>query len=142
LVDLEEVIDRWALVRPAIRLERSGSISGHERVDASVGHLLQALLNNAADASEQAGSEQVDLRLAFEAGQLHGEIRDYGPGFSETTPLLPGTLFRSNKPGGLGIGLALSHATVDRLGGELSMHASRSGRGVTVSFKLPAGARV
>jgi two-component system, sensor histidine kinase RegB len=142
VVDLEEVIDRWALVRPAIRLERSGSISGHERVDASVGHLLQALLNNAADASEQAGSEQVDLRLAFEAGQLLGEIRDYGPGFSETTPLLPGTLFRSNKPGGLGIGLALSHATVDRLGGELSMHASRSGRGVTVSFKLPAGARV
>jgi len=141
IVDLEEVIDRWQLVRPAIRLERSGSISGHERVDASVGHLLQALLNNAADASEQAGSSQVDLRLAIEAGQLVGEIRDHGPGFSETTPLLPGTLFRSNKPGGLGIGLALSHATVERLGGELSMHASPAGRGVTVIFKLPAGAR-
>jgi two-component system, sensor histidine kinase RegB len=141
LVDLEEVIDRWQLVRPAIRLERSGSISGHERVDASVGHLLQALLNNAADASEHAGGTQVDLRLAVDAGQLIGEIRDYGPGFSETTPLLPGTLFRSSKPGGLGIGLALSHATVERLGGELSMHASPTGHGVTVRFKLPAGGR-
>ncbi len=141
LVDLEEVIDRWQLVRPTIRLERGGSISGHERVDASVGHLLQALLNNAADASEQAGSAQVDLTLSIDAGQLVGEIRDYGPGFSETTPLLPGTLFRSSKPGGLGIGLALSHATVERLGGELAMHASPEGRGVTVSFKLPAGGR-
>ena len=114
-----------------------------ERVvlDASVGHLLQALLNNAADASEQSGHTRVDLRLAIDAGQLIGEIRDYGPGFSETAPLLPGTLFRSNKPDGLGIGLALSHATVERLGGELSMHASPGGRGVTVSFKLPAGAR-
>ena len=140
-VDLEEVIDRWQLVRPAIELQRSGDISGHERVDVAGGHLLQALLNNAADASEQAGATRVDLRLGIDAGQLSGEIRDYGAGFSEISPVLPGTLFRTNKPDGLGIGLALSHATVERLGGELSMHAPAEGRGVCVSFKLPAGVR-
>ena len=138
-VDLEEVIDRWQLVRPTIELQRSGSIPGPERVDAAVGHLLQALLNNAADASEQSGKTRVDLRLDFEHGELTGEIRDYGPGFSETSPLLPGTLFRTNKPHGLGIGLALSHATVERLGGQLSMHAPPEGPGVCVSFSLPAG---
>lgn len=140
-VDLEEVIDRWQLVRPTVELAREGGIAGHERVDVSVGHLLQALLNNAADASAQSGMTRVDLRLAVEAGKLTGEIRDYGPGFNEATPVLPGTLFRTHKPDGLGIGLALSHATVERLGGELSMHSPAEGRGVCVSFKLPAGAR-
>ena len=141
LVDIEEVIDRWQLVRPTIELARDGDISGHQRVDAAVGHLLQALLNNAADASEQSGKTRVDLQLGVEHGRLRGVIRDYGPGFSETAPVLPGTLFRTNKPEGLGIGLALSHATVERLGGELSMHAPAEGPGVCVSFTLPAGGR-
>jgi two-component system sensor histidine kinase RegB len=68
---------------------------------------------------------------------LSGEIRDYGAGFGATMPLLPGKLFRTNKPEGLGIGLALSHATVERLGGELSMQAPADGPGVRVVFRLP-----
>jgi len=130
-------VNRWQLVRPTIELSRSGSIAGHERVDAAVGHLLQALLNNAADASESAGAKRVDLRLEAVGGTLAGEIRDYGPGFGKAAPLLPGTLFRTNKPDGLGIGLALSHATVERLGGELSMQEPVQGSGVRVTFKLP-----
>ncbi len=73
LVDLEEVIDRWQLVRPSVALERVGSI-GDARVDASVGHLIQALLNNAADASQQAGNNKITLRL--ETGGRHPVGRD------------------------------------------------------------------
>lgn len=137
-VNLEELIDRWQLVRPTIELRRSGSIAGHERVDPAVGHLLQTLLNNAADASEQSDSLQVDLTLEFDDNVLRGEIRDYGPGFTESAPLLPGTLFRTSKPDGLGIGLALSHATVERMGGELTMQPPGEGRGICVAFRLPA----
>ena len=136
LVDLEEVIDRWQLVRPSVALERHGSI-GETRVDAAVGHLIQALLNNAADASQQVGNNKVTLRLETAGDVLTGEIRDYGAGLGATVPLLPGKLFRTNKPGGLGIGLALSHATVERLGGELSMQAPAEGPGVRVMFRLP-----
>jgi len=139
--DLETVVDRWQLVRPTVELHRRGTLPGQQRVDAGIGHLLQALLNNAADASEQSGSRRVDLRLEIQDGQLTGEIRDYGPGFSRTSPLLPGTLFRTDKPEGLGIGLALSHATVERLGGELSMHAPATGPGVSVVFRLSTGVR-
>jgi len=139
--DLETVIERWQLVRPAIELRRHGNLPAKASVDAGIGHLLQALLNNAADASEQAGSTRVDLGLDIQDGHLTGEIRDYGPGFSHTSPVLPGTLFRSDKPQGLGIGLALSHATVERLGGELSMHAPADGPGVTVMFRLPMGSQ-
>lgn len=136
-VSLDLVIQQWQLVRPTIELYRSGSIAGFEKVDPAVGHLLQALLNNAADAGEQAGIARVDLHLSSDERGLRGEIRDYGVGFDQAQPPLPAALFRTSKPGGLGIGLALSHATVERLGGELSMQAT-DGRGVRVEFSLPA----
>ena len=136
-VNLDLVIRQWQLVRPAVELHRSGSIAGFEKVDPAVGHLLQALLNNAADAGEQSGIARVDLHLSSDERGLHGEIRDYGVGFDEAQPPLPAALFRTSKPEGLGIGLALSHATVERLGGALSMQAT-DGRGVRVEFSLPA----
>jgi two-component system sensor histidine kinase RegB len=136
-VNLDTVIQQWQLVRPTIELQRSGSIAGFEKVDPAVGHLLQALLNNAADAGEQAGIARVDLHLTSDQRGLHGEIRDYGVGFDQAQPPLPAALFRTSKTGGLGIGLALSHATVERLGGALSMQAT-DGRGVRVEFTLPA----
>jgi two-component system sensor histidine kinase RegB len=107
-------------------------------VERSVGHLLQALLNNAADAGEQAGDPAIDLTLDLHDGMLVGEVRDYGVGIAQAAPVLPATLFRSSKPDGLGIGLALSHATIERLGGELSMQAPARGNGVRVSFRVPA----
>jgi two-component system, sensor histidine kinase RegB len=137
VVDLEGVIERWRLVRPAIELHRTGSIIGFQNADPAVGHLLQALLNNAADASEKAGVACVDLHLQSDNSGLRGEIRDYGLGFEKAQPPLPTELFRTSKPEGLGIGLALSHATVERLGGDLSMQATE-GRGVRVEFWLPA----
>ena len=138
-VNLDQVIQQWQLVRPTIELLRSGSIAGHEKVDPAVGHLLQALLNNAADAGEQAGIARVDLHLSSDERGLRGQIRDYGVGFDQARAPLPSALFRTSKPGGMGIGLALSHATVERLGGELSMQAT-DGRGVRVEFTLPADA--
>jgi len=136
-VNLDTVIQQWQLVRPTIELHRTGSIAGFEKVDPAVGHLLQALLNNAADAGEQAGVARVDLHLSSDEGGLRGEIRDYGVGFDKARPPLPAALYRTSKAGGLGIGLALSHATVERLGGALSMQAT-DGRGVRVEFSLPA----
>lgn len=134
---LDTIVERWRLLRPAVRLNRSGVVAGGAvELDAGFGHLLQALLNNAADASASAASMQVDLHLESAGSQLTGAVRDYGPGFETAEPLLPGTLFRTTKPDGLGVGLALSHATIERLGGELSMEAADGG-GVVVRFRLP-----
>jgi two-component system sensor histidine kinase RegB len=136
-VDVDKVIEQWQLIRPTVQLHRSGSTTQCNEVDPAVGHLLLALLNNAADASEQTGVPRVDLYLQSDAQGLHGEIRDYGVGFEQARAPLPAELFRTSKPAGLGIGLALSHATVERLGGSLSMQATE-GRGVRVAFNLPA----
>ena len=113
-VDLVRVVGQWRLIRPTIDLQRSGSLPSSLRVDPAIAHLLQALLNNAADAGEAAGAPRVDLHLEYGYGALRGEVRDYGRGFDPDRTLLPATsLFNSGKPGGLGVGLALSHATVN-----------------------------
>ncbi len=138
-VDLDEVVQRWRLVRPTVELQRSGSLPPGLAADASTGHLLQALLNNAADASRQAGSARVDLDLRCEGGELVGTVRDYGNGFHESLPFQSEQIFRTSKPDGMGVGLALSHATVERLGGRMTMRAVPP-KGVQVQFRLPAAA--
>lgn len=134
-VDPEQVVARWSLLRPTVRLLRPATLAPGTRVDAAVGHLLQALLDNAADASQAAGSDQVTLALRCDAETLSGDILDQGHGFDPERPLLPGTLFRSDKPQGMGVGLALSHATIERLGGSLTMHGDE--RGSRVHFSVP-----
>jgi len=132
---LEAAVARWRLVRPAIELERSGAVAAPPDVvfDAGIGHLLQVLLNNAADAGERSGDARVALHLETAGEVLVGFVRDHGPGFNRERS---GGLFRSSKPDGLGVGLALSHATVERLGGELRMEAVAGG-GTLVRFRLP-----
>lgn len=138
-VDIERVIERWQLVRPDVELRRTGSLAGLQDADPAVGYLLQALLNNAADASLQACTAVIDLHLETEDGHgLRASIRDYGRGFDPGHALLPGRLFRTSKANRLGIGLVLSHATVERLGGELSVQPAQQGPGSVVSFFLPA----
>ena len=135
-VDPEQVASRWSLLRPTIRLQRQGIAAPGTRVDAGVGHLLRALLDNAADASEDAGSQCVRLDLHSTADTLHGEISDQGCGFDPARSFLPGTPLRSAKPQGMGVGLALSHAVIERLGGSLTMQAEEGG-GTRVSFRVP-----
>ena len=138
-VDIDRVIERWQLVRPAVELHRTGSVAGLQKTDPAVGYLLQALLNNAADAGQQTGNTKIDLHLETADGHgLRAAIRDYGPGFDPGHALLPGRLFRTSKADGMGIGLVLSHATVERLGGELSVQPAADGRGAVVSFFLPS----
>jgi two-component system sensor histidine kinase RegB len=135
---LEQLVDRWLLLRPTVRLARSGELPRGLLVawDAGVGHLLQALLNNAADASQAAGSVQVDLAMEWKMGRLCGSVRDFGPGLEPGTQRLPQPWLHSSKPGGMGVGLALSHATVERLGGRLAMDQADGG-GLRVHFELP-----
>lgn len=138
-VDLDDVVQRWQLIRPTVELQRTGALPPWLATDASTGHLLQALLNNAADASRQAGSQRVDLDLRCEDDELVGTVRDYGNGFHEALPFQSEQLFRTSKPEGMGVGLALSHATIERLGGRMTMRAVPP-KGVQVQFRLPVAA--
>jgi len=136
-VDLVRVVSQWKLVRPTIDLKSTGVLPKKLRVDPAIAHLLQALLNNAADAGEEAGDLRVELHLEYTDGVLRGAVRDHGRGFAPSLPVLPATgLFQSNRPGGLGVGLTLSHATVEQLGGAMTM-TPMDGGGTRINFHLP-----
>ncbi|MBG3851059.1 MULTISPECIES: ATP-binding protein [Xanthomonas] len=135
-VAVTDVLEQWRLVRPTIELRRNDDAPMRLLLQPGVSHLLMVLLNNAADAGERAGRPQIDLTLRIEQDHLSGEVRDYGPGFDTSQAMLPGTLFNSGKHDGMGVGLALSHATVERLQGELWMLPAE-GSGARVGFRLP-----
>lgn len=135
-VSIGSVLEQWRLVRPTIQLRRNANAPLQMTLDPGVGHLLQVLLNNAADAGEFSGRPQIDLDIRVKDGQLYGEVRDYGPGFNANDAALPGTLFNSSKTESMGVGLALSHATIERLHGELWMRPAE-GQGARVGFRLP-----
>lgn len=134
-VGLQQIIDRWRLVRPEVTLHIEVELPTGLRVDPGVGHLLLALLNNAADAGLATRHPRVDLSLQLEGPHLMGGVRDHGAGFDPARPPLP-QLFRTGKPHGMGVGLALSHATIERLGGDLWVE-STGARGSCVRFRVP-----
>lgn len=133
--DLAQVVARWQLIRPEVTLHRTDTLVETPRVDPGVGHLLLALLNNAADAGLATGNPRVDLALHVKDGALLGSVRDHGAGFDPAHPFLP-ELFRSGKSQGMGVGLALSHATIERLGGDLWVE-STGAHGSCVRFRVP-----
>ncbi len=135
-VSIGSVLEQWRLVRPTIELRRNADAPLQLQLEPGIGHLLQVLLNNAADAGENSGRAQIDLDIRVRDGQLYGEVRDYGPGFNANDAALPGTLFNSGKTDGMGVGLALSHATIERLHGELWTRPA-DGQGARVGFRLP-----
>ena len=78
---VDELVARWELLRPEIQLERRIALPPVAvRADPAVAHLLQALLDNAADASRERGRERVVLELSLDADALAGAIADEGSG--------------------------------------------------------------
>lgn len=132
------IVDSWSLLRPQVRLDRRIDLPARQiRAEPSLSLLIQALLDNAADASLANGQNEVRLDIGVETDRLCVAIRDRGgPGLDRR--MASGRLFASNKPGGLGLGLALSHASVETLGGEL--HLCPTAEGASTRMRLPLSA--
>jgi two-component system sensor histidine kinase RegB len=80
----------------------------------------------------------VELDCNWDRDRLRLEIRDRGPGLSPEAENRAGRGFFSTKPAGEGngIGLLLARATLERLGGRLSLQP-RTGGGVSTLVELP-----
>ncbi|HEX5122190.1 MAG TPA: ATP-binding protein, partial [Rhodanobacteraceae bacterium] len=130
------------LLRPevdlSIRIE--GDAEAREiEAEPSLRHALINLLSNAADASLAAGSERVELNVAANAMQVEFGVRDFGAG--SAAELVARSAFQSSKRDGLGLGLALAHATAERLGGELRAELQPD-RGLLQRLRVPLRGRV
>lgn len=132
---LSQVLNEWQAQRPGATLE---SCPGHTNESSEIiaeRTLTQALinvLNNAADASPEA----VRLDGSWTSTALSLEISDRGPGLSADLHKQLGKTPVTTKTEGLGVGLYLAHATIQRLGGELSIQKRDQG-GTTVQITLP-----
>ncbi|MCL7930362.1 ATP-binding protein [Halomonas llamarensis] len=127
---LAEVVQRWLVLRPDVNhqldvAERRGR--PWLAVDATLDQALTNLLNNAADANP----EQIAIRLDWQEDSVIIDIRDHGPGISLSIADQLGDTFVSTKSKGMGIGLFLTHATINRLGGGVSLYNHPEGGTLT-----------
>jgi len=96
--------------------------------------LLINLLHNAADAAiETKGGVKISWVKA--GGQLEIRVEDEGPGLSNTTNLF--VPFFTTKPGGSGIGLALSRQIAEAHGGSLTLENRKERSGCVARLKFP-----
>ncbi|GAA4649521.1 ATP-binding protein [Kistimonas scapharcae] len=140
-VFLAEVLDEWQLLRPHLKPVTPHVDPSYQEpisqcrisVDSALPMALINLLNNAADASP----DPVSVTLRPEEKKIIIEITDNGPGFD----LPPGKTVISPpvsvKKEGLGLGLQLSQATIERSGGEVRLYRRPEG-GTLTAVTLPA----
>ncbi len=136
-VYLRQLIEQWQLLRPQIEI--STNFKGIQpvpelAVERTLDQALLNLLNNAADVSPQG----IELEGRWDEAKLSLEIRDRGPGISAELAARAGEAFFTSKSpdGGLGIGLFLANATIERFGGTVNLF-NREGGGAYVRVTLP-----
>lgn len=136
---LHTVLERWQVMRPGARfqLQLDTQIAAPAIVvDEALQQAIINLLNNAADTD----SGPVELAASWDAQWITLHIRDHGPGLALDIAEQIGKAFITTKNGGarggLGLGLFLSHATIERAGGDIRLFNHPNG-GTDAMLRLP-----
>ena len=133
---IDQLVARWRQQCPntVLTVEVSSGDSGATVVSEQT--LIQALinlLNNAADVSP----ELLILEASWPAeGHLVLDILDRGPGLHPQTAKQVDRPKTSEKEFGMGLGLFLAHATIQRSGGDIRL-TDRPGGGTRTHIRLP-----
>jgi two-component system sensor histidine kinase RegB len=132
---LDQVVKAWHRQRMDASLEiryRAGAPAAWIINEYTLQQSLINLLNNAADVSSQA----VTLEASWDQHQLGIDILDNGPGLHPGVASRIGQHKATEKEYGMGLGLFLTHATIQRLGGEIALF-DRDPGGTCTRVKLP-----
>ncbi len=135
---LELLINNWLVYRPQVQAQQFWSdefCDINQFISISVEQALTNLLNNAADASLDNHSDIVEIKGMLKNKQLVIEIKDYGKGLSEDIKSSLGASIQdTKKDGGLGWGLFLTNASIERVGGKVRLIESEAGGTITQVF--------
>lgn len=130
-----QIIERWQLLRPDAQAEVTIDPNSPDIVYAfppTVAQSIINLLNNAADAS----APPISVNVHWDDNQLYWKIEDNGDGVPQEMRDQLGKAFITTKGSGLGLGLFLTHATLNRYGGEVRFY-KRKPRGTVTELKFP-----
>lgn len=135
---LTRVVAQWRLLHPERGVQWSTDAAGiaYIQTDPALEQALLNLMNNAAEADPT--HRDIALAVSREAGWCHIGVLDRGAGVDETIRQRLGEPFITSKQasGGMGIGVFLSNATVERLGGRVEIFR-REGGGTCTRISLP-----
>jgi len=132
---MHQLTDNWLKTRTDVRANVifNGAQPAPSIVtDQTLDQALVNIFNNAADASPQ----DVTITGEWSNDVLILEVADRGEGLSPNIADLAGELIHSTKQDGLGLGLFLTYATLERLGGKVQLY-NREGGGVLCQVRLP-----
>lgn len=128
---VERLVHDWGVLKPEVQVEFV--ITPGPDITAwlplTVEQAMINVLNNAADAGDK-----LIVRARWDSCELVLEIEDDGPGISTQTLQSRHRVQLSDK--GMGLGLLLSHASLERVGGTLSL-LPRAGGGTLTRIVLP-----
>jgi two-component system sensor histidine kinase RegB len=127
---LARIAARFRILRPDVELvESHGAMNDRVLIcGPALESAVLSLLINGAQASARSERRRVDLAATVEGEALRVQIRDYGPGLSG----------ERSASGGLGVGLVISSATLERYGAEARHYARDPGTEVVVTLPLLA----
>lgn len=132
---LDQTVELWQSQRVGTLLKKNFQSRDETARILSERTLQQSvinLLNNAADASP----DDLVLNASWDRHTLRIEILDRGAGLHPDTSESLGQRQPSSKEHGMGLGLFLTHATIQRLGGNIELH-DRQGDGTCTRIQLP-----
>lgn len=132
---LAELCEEWRERRPECVLTtawRGPTDAPSLLAERSLAHAVINVLDNAADVSPQS----VRWIARWDETHLEMKIVDSGPGLTASAQDRGAQLGQSSKPQGLGLGLFLAHAVIERLGGHIHLAEADTG-GLAVTINLP-----
>jgi len=124
---IKQVVQNWQLLQPDTRyhLQLPDEPAPLIAAESSLEQAIINLLNNAARVVQ----EKIEIHAQWFEAEIKIQIIDDGPGIPKEIAEQIGKPFLRSKGGGLGLGLFLTHASIERLGGSITLSNSQQGGG-------------
>ncbi len=137
---MADILEQFKAMRSdiSVTLDRPFEPAQSLIYDISLNQTLLNLLNNAADSSVENGYYDININHATIDNNLVIYIDDFGVGLKPEHQSMLGEVPFSTKQGGVGIGLLLAQANIQRLGGELALfNRDKEPSGARAEITLP-----
>lgn len=132
---LRGLVYRWKRSYPGLEIEfNDTNVSEQSAIIAD--RVLDQALVNILDNAVRASPDRITVTVDTNTAHCFLNIRDYGPGIEQNLKTSLGKEKIFPKSGGLGLGLFLTHAIIERIGGSVKFYNDQQ-QGLLTLIELP-----